>query len=230
MGSVRKHTQRRFDELKKGLFQDGKFQKEVTQFRKSIGIPTGGFTSNKAFQAWFKKAKKKDSWIFMTIREKSVDLSNKYKLPHHLSGVIEARIIMGHHYESYDMTSPYPSYSRGFENAGYSCAWEIEEGNGCVVIKVYAGATSKDIKHFVDRNFREMKKTLSSFSGNQLKATREKKNSQRDREIVSLHKQKLIRSSGIIPLDEKIRVQIPDSIKNMTIEARKSVIIRRGSK
>ncbi len=224
--NVRQKIRQRVKKEAEKLFSNKYFLSQIREQRKLLGIPSGGFSGNKKAREWIKKHKVQ----FMgDVRLACVELSQQFHLSFNYSGLIEAYFFMGRKYEAYDHSPIWNTYSKGFENFDHDCAWEPDESYQCAVIKIFPGATKKDVETYLDKNFRSIKKYLSKFD-NRVRATRDSGKLDRNREIMELHKRGLIRTSGIMPADEKLRLQIPERILHMSNDARKAVITRENNK
>lgn len=217
---TRKNNEWRLNEQLRRLFIKKSFKRAISDHRARLGIPKGGFISNEEFKKWLGRDLEK----FDNIRQACIDVVKKFNLPFIRTNDIEARLAMGSKYKQYDFKLPWDGYTRGFEQSEYLCAWETDPGYECAVIKIAAGATAKDVKRYIDRNFSEIKKFLNTFK-NRAIPTRSNKKLKRNRQILKFRKKGVINALGCITIPEKDRDSVlPKEINNMDPDTIRSVL------
>lgn len=219
MTGTKSHKNKRFDEQRKRLFMKKSFKESILKYRNDIGIPKNGFSTNEKYKKWLNEDKIDR---FLDIRTASVDLSKKFKLPINFSLLIEARLIMGAKYKQYNNTPPFETYSRGFGETDFSCAWEVDESNQCVVVQIFPGAVGRDIKDFfTGQNLRKITKALKDFE-NRVSPIRDSRKAERDKKIIKLRENGMLTALGLPSI--KNRENIPDDILDMDSGTRRSVL------
>lgn len=209
-------TERALEQFKRLLMRQS-FMDLIKQYRKGVGIPPNGFMDNKGWSTWFKKNKSK----FLDIQNFRVRTSNKFGLPIIYSYWIEAYLILGDNYLFYKTVRVGASY-RGFdEKPGHSCALEYDPDYQCVNIKIFPGATERDIISYLKEHITTIQKFLSTYS-NRVKSIRKLRKVDRDTMIYEYYKKGLITRYGNIESAES--VFLSNEIRSLDMDLRRKII------
>ncbi len=209
---------RLLDELER-LFQRESFGIEVILKRAKIGIPIlDGFESNQKYLSWLKTHKDR----FFDIQSARADLARKFKLPLPHSQWIEGYLLLGKKFKDFDTTIPFGmSFSRGWDKAGFSCAFEFDKDEECVNIKILPGASYRDVSKFIRDNKGEIEKALSSFK-HRVVPIRVRSQKERDELVYACYKKGLLDRYGRDKTSDG--VWLPDEILNMDMDMRRKII------
>lgn len=213
--TIKKSGHRLFEQLQR-LFIKESFKTEISKYRKEIGIPVDGFNSNEKYIDWIKKNKTS----FFKIQSARVHISNQFSLPLHYSFWIESYLLIGNKFKEYNPEIPLGiSFSRGFEKPSFGCALEKDQDFQCVNIKIFPGASYREIAKYVQENMGEIKDFLNTFD-RKTYPVRKKRQSERDSKIYECYKKGWLNRYG-----EIINVGlIPDFIKKIDMDMIRKII------
>jgi len=209
-------NQRLFEQLER-LFIKDSFKNTILKYREEIGIPTNGFNSNKEYKNWIVKNKNK----FPDIQSARVEISNQFDFPIHYSYWIEANLLIGNKFKEYKSEIPFKiAFSRGFEKPSFGCALEKDPDFQCVNIKIFPGASYREITKYIKENMGEIKEFLNTFD-RKTRPIRKKRQSERDLKIYECYKKGWLTRYGSI---ENFGNPVPDFIKKMDMDMRRKII------
>lgn len=215
--TTKKSDQRLLDQLER-LFIKESFREMVLKYRKEIGIPVEGFDSNEEYVSWVKKNNRK----FMDIHDVRAEICLRFGFPLNVSERIEGFLLLGDKFKQFDPKNPTAiSMSRGFEKPGFACAMEKDGDFQCVDIKVFPGASYRDIMNYVRENMAEIKDFLATFE-KRMKPIRKKRQADRDSQIYECYKNNWLSRFGET-IDAK-KDLVPDSIRKMDMDMRRKII------
>ena len=189
----------------------------IKQYRKEVGVPHNGFNSNEDWNSWIEANLSK----FIGIQNFRVKTSNQFGLPIIYSYWVEAYLILGDNYLNYK-TKQIGAYYRGFdEKPGHSCALEYDPDYQCVNIKIFSGATERDIISYLKDNFKEIQTFLKAYS-NKVKPIRKLRKKDRDQIIYEYYKKGWLTNYGSIV--ERYYTEIPPDVNNVDMDLRRKII------
>lgn len=217
---IKKDKQRLNEQLNR-LFIKESFKKEINLHRKELGIPKNGFKSFKEYLTWLGD----DRGKIINTGYARIGIIRKFGLPINYSLSVEAYLMLGKNFDKYDSKIPFEDmgYTRSFDNPGFACAMEVEEDYQCVSVKIYAGASERDVINYIKEHYNEIQENLKKFKL-KVDPIRSKRRSKRDEEIYKYFTKGLIDKQGhLTRMQEK---EIPKHIVDLDSDLRRKIILQ----
>ena len=207
------------DQLER-LFVRESFGIEVILRRAKIGIPImDGFASNDKYLGWLKKHRDR----FYDIQSARAELARAFKLPLPYSQWIEGYLLLGKKFKDFNTIIPFGmSFSRGWDNTGFSCAFEFDKDGECVNIKILPGASYRDVSKFIKKNKIEIEKLLKSFE-RRVKPIRVRNKQERDELIYVCFKKGWLTRYGLVGEAVDISL-VPEEVRQIDLDYRRKII------
>lgn len=154
---LRSEDHRLVEQLER-VFVRKSFQEDVHVIRRKWRIPNEGFANFIDWKKWIKSKGRSDGFtIILDIDRFATKQCKDLKLSHNYYLWLVAYVYLGKQYFKFDPDIPFErsSYARGFDiNPSFCCGLEFNSDEGCVNIKIFPGASYREVAKFVQTNMK----------------------------------------------------------------------------
>ncbi len=145
------------EELFYRFILDINVNKKIDAIRDELGIHIDGFSSLKEGKKWFSRIPVK---TYRKLLNRYFDLMDKYKLPNHISNLLESYIICGIKSEWFYQVNDHMMFCEFDPDPKLEEYW-IKQNQPFVKLFIFEHTDEKYVRKFIERNWKRIKRRLA---------------------------------------------------------------------